>query len=330
MRSAFRYIMVVGLFVTFLFCFSCSKAPDESKNSAFTIVCTTGMVADIVRQVAGDKAVVTNLMGEGVDPHLYKPTRGDLVKMAKSDVIFYSGLLLEGRLSDTFVRAARSGKPVYAVTELLDYDKLLTPDGSYGHPDPHVWMDVSAWSQCVQVVADALAEFDPAHRALYLANAQAYRTGLAQLHDYAVQTIATIPQQQRVLITAHDAFNYFGQAYNLKVKGIQGLSTESEAGLDDINRLIDMIVASGIKAVFVETSVSDKNIRALIEGAKARGHDLIIGGSLFSDAMGQGGTYEGSYMGMLDHNITTIVHALGGQAPLGGLHGKLGSVTHNE
>ncbi|MBL4699970.1 MAG: zinc ABC transporter substrate-binding protein [Phycisphaeraceae bacterium] len=330
MRSAFRYVVILSLLATLALCFSCSKAPDQPKGLAFTIVCTTGMVADIVRQVAGDKAVVSNLMGEGVDPHLYKPTRGDLVKMVKSDVIFYSGLLLEGRMTEAFVRAARSGKPVYAVTELLDHEKLLKPAGSAGHPDPHVWMDVSAWSQCVQVVALSLAEFDPAHRSQYLANAQAYRKELAKLHDYAVQTIATIPQQQRVLITAHDAFNYFGQAYNLKVKGIQGLSTESEAGLDDINKLIDMIVASGIKAVFVETSVSDKNIRALLEGAKSRGHELKIGGSLFSDAMGQGGTYEGSYMGMLDHNITTIVHALGGRAPPRGLHGKLGSVTHNE
>lgn len=314
---------------------SCSKAPEsqatESSQAAnYHIVCTTGMVADIVRQVVGELATVENLMGEGVDPHLYKPTRGDLLKLAKADVIFYSGLLLEGRMIETFERAKKSGKPIFAVTSSLDHNTLLIPEGSRGHPDPHVWMDVSAWSKAVDVVTDSLSIFDNANAQTFDANAKVYKTKLLKLHQYAVTAASTIPQQQRTLITAHDAFNYFGRAYGLNVLGIQGLSTESEAGLDDINKLVDFIVSNKIKAVFIETSVSDKNIRALIEGAKVRHHDVIIGGKLFSDAMGQSRTYEGTYIGMLDHNITTIVRALGGEAPPAGANGKLSTTNSHE
>ncbi len=289
----------------------------------YTIVTTCGMVTDIVREVAGDKAKVIGLMGEGVDPHLYKPTRDDVVKILKADVVFYSGLMLEGRMTDTFLKVSRKGTPVFAVTELLDEKFLLEPEEFQGHTDPHVWMDVAGWMEAVKVVVRSLSDLDAANAAYYQKNAERYLTELQKLDSYAKQALASIPTERRVLITAHDAFNYFGRAYGIEVKGIQGISTESEAGVADINKLVDFIVAKKIPAIFVESSVSDKNIKALIEGGKARGHNVRIGGQLFSDAMGKPGTYEGTYIGMIDHNVTTIARALGGQAPERGLNGKL-------
>lgn len=282
------------------------------------IIATTGMVADITREVAGENAVVTSLMGEGVDPHLYKPTAADAKAIVSADMVFYSGLMLEGRMSDTFFKAARMGKLVYPVTELIDETFLLEPPEFEGHWDPHVWMDVSAWAQAVDAVAVALCEQDEANCEEYKANAARYKTKLDSLHTYAISAIGSIPENRRVLITAHDAFNYFGRAYGIEVVGIQGLSTESEAGIEDVNRLVNMLVDNDITAVFVESSVSDRNVNALIEGAAAKGHTVKIGGRLFSDAMGQTGTYHGTYIGMLDHNITTISSALGGNAPEGG------------
>lgn len=296
---------------------------DPPKTYPYKVTTTVGMVTDIVKQVAGDRAEVTGIIGEGVDPHLYKPTRSDVAALTSADVVFYSGLMLEGKMADTLVRVARSGKAVYAVTELLDEKFLLEPAEMQGHFDPHVWMDVAAWSKGVEAVAKSLGEFDPPHSAVYLSNAARYTSELSALDTYARDTIRTVADKQRVLITAHDAFNYFGRAYGMEVKGIQGISTESEAGLQDINRLVDFIVKNEVRAVFVETSVAEKNVRALIEGAKSRGHEVKVGGSLFSDAMGKPGTYEGTYIGMIDSNVTTIVRALGGQAPERGLQGKL-------
>jgi len=282
------------------------------------IIATTGMVADITRQVAGEHATVTSLMGEGVDPHLYKPTAADAKAIVGADMVFYSGLMLEGRMTDTFFKAARMGKKVYPVTELIDETFLLEPPEFEGHWDPHVWMDVSAWSQAVEAVVNALCEQDPSNCDAYRANGDAYQLQLESLHDYAQHLIGSIPEERRVLITAHDAFNYFGRAYDIDVVGVQGLSTESEAGIEDVNRLVNMIVENGITAVFVESSVSDRNVNALIEGAAAQGHTVSIGGRLFSDAMGKPGTYHGTYIGMLDHNVTTISKALGGDAQDGG------------
>lgn len=303
----------------------CDKpATGGGRTYPYKIVTTVGMVSDIVRHVAGDKATVEGLLGEGVDPHLYKPTRDDVAALMRADVIFYSGLLLEGKMGDALTNLAQDGKPVCAVTERIDEHYLLRPEGSQGHFDPHVWMDPSAWAKAVDAVAAALAEHDKPNAAYYKANAEAYNKQLAELDSYARRVIETIPGPSRVLITAHDAFNYFGRAYGFEVLGIQGLSTESEAGLQDLRRLIDLIVSRKIKAVFVESSVSEKNVSALVEGAKARSHNLIIGGQLYSDAMGPTGTYEGTYIGMIDHNVTTIARALGGQAPERGMQGKLG------
>ena len=292
-------------------------------NYPFTIVTTCGMVTDIVEQVVGEKGKVIGLMGEGVDPHLYKPTRNDVKRLVDADVIIYSGLLLEGRMADMFEKIAQQGKPVYAVTKGLDEAYLVAPPEFGGHHDPHVWMDVSAWSKCVGFAADALGKYDPANADFYRSNAEKYRAELQKLDDYSRKTIDTIPPAQRALITAHDAFGYFSRAYNIPVRSVQGISTESEAGVDDINQLVNFIVTRKVSAIFVETSVSEKNIGAIIEGAGKRGWPVKIGGKLFSDAMGPAGTYEGTYIGMIDHNVTVITRALGGQAPPAGLNGKL-------
>ncbi len=294
-------------------------APPKTRN----IVTTVGMVTDIVSTVMGEGANVRGIIGEGVDPHLYKPTRNDVIALQGADVIFYSGLMLEGKMTDALVRVARGGKPVFAVTELLDEQYLIEPPGMNGHWDPHVWMDVSAWSRAVEAVRASLSQVDPDGADRYRANAEALRAELGKLHAYVGKAIGSIPEPQRVLITAHDAFNYFGRAYGIEVRGIQGISTESEAGLDDINRLVQLLVERRIAAVFVETSVADRNVRALVEGARARGHEVKVGGALYSDAMGPADTYEGTYIGMIDHNATVIARALGGDAPERGMNGRL-------
>lgn len=317
------WLLAIGALLGALVLPTAAQAAPQPLPSPYTIVTTCGMVTDIVRVVAGDKAAVKGLMGEGVDPHLYKPTRDDIAALVKADMVFYSGLMLEGRMTDAFLKVARRGTPVFAVTELLDEKFLLEPKEFAGHTDPHVWMDVQGWMQAVQVVGRSLAESDAPNAAYYLKNAEAHVARLAELDAYAKKAMASIPSERRVLITAHDAFNYFGRAYGIEVRGIQGISTESEAGVADINKLVDFLVERKIPAIFVESSVSDKNIRALVEGCKSRGHAVRIGGSLFSDAMGAPGTYEGTYIGMIDHNVTIIVRALGGEAPAGGFQGKL-------
>lgn len=290
----------------------------------YRIVTTVGMVTDIVRNVAGERAEVIGLMGEGVDPHLYKPTRSDIQRLLGADVVFYNGLLLEGKMTDALIRAATAGRKVFAVTELLDEQFLLEPKELAGHYDPHVWMDPSAWSKAVEVVRDTLGAFDPAGAEQYRQNAERYMQQLRELEEYAVRVLKSVPEKQRVLVTAHDAFNYFGRRFGFEVVGIQGISTESEAGVQDIERLVDLLVERKIAAVFVESTVSTRNIEALLAGAKARGHTVVIGGKLYSDAMGPPGKYEGTYLGMIDHNVTTIARALGGEAPERGMSGKLG------
>jgi len=289
----------------------------------YKAVATVGMVADIVKNLAGSKADVYNIIGEGVDPHLFNPTRSDVAALLKADIVFYAGLLLEGQLSDILVKVSRR-RPVYAVTELLQASYLIH-DAATNHSDPHVWMDVKGWMKAVEVVAEALSEFDPTNASVYRNNTQDYLKELDRLNTYARKVIGSIPETQRVMVTAHDAFRYMGRAYRLEVLGIQGLSTESEAGLKDINRIVDELVKRKIPAVFIESSVSDKNVKALIEGARSRGHSVRIGGELFSDAMGRPGSYEGTYIGMIDHNATTIARALGGEAPDKGLNGRLSS-----
>jgi len=292
-------------------------------DTGIQIVATTGMVADIVRIVVGEHGQVTGLVGEGVDPHLFTAGRNDVARLLSADIVFFSGLMLEGKMVGDFERVRQKGKPVIEVTSALDSSFLRTPPEFSGHPDPHVWMDVSAWSRCVSVVADALADFDPEHSSNFRQNAADYQKQLAELDVYIRQRVATVPENRRVLITAHDAFGYFAAAYGLEVRSIQGISTDSEAAIADITELIAFIVKNRVPSIFVESSVSEKNIRSVIEGCAADGFQLMIGGELFSDAMGAPETYEGTYIGMMDHNATILVRALGGEAPVLGWQGML-------
>lgn len=271
------------------------------------VVCTIGMVADLAKNVGSEFVAVTSLMGEGVDPHLYKASPADVTQLSQADIILYSGLHLEGKLAELLERMSRR-KPTVAVAERIATEKVLHDE--HQARDPHVWFDVSLWSEAAQATADALAQFDPPHAESYRANAAAYRSRLAELHSYAQTELAKVPQERRVLVTAHDAFRYFGRAYGVEVRGIQGISTDSEASVREVSELVEFLVSRKIKAVFVETSVADQNIKALLEGCQVRGHEVAIGGTLFSDAMGQDGTPEGTYEGMVRHNVNTIVKAL--------------------
>lgn len=328
MKKRLTCLRLTVCIVLALFLSSCTNNGSRTSSNVrvgtepYSVVATTGMVGDIVSAVAGKHANVVVLIGEGVDPHLFKPTRADVSRLATADVVFYSGLLLEGKMTDILSKIAKD-RPVYAVADGVEPAYLLTPPEFAGHPDPHLWMDVKGWMSAVKTVEADLSKFDPDHQDEYQKNAEDYLAQLQLLDSYALDSIATIPKERRVLVTAHDAFNYLGRAYGIEVLGIQGISTESEAGLADLNAMVDLIVERKISAVFVETSVADKNVKALVEGANSKGAKVNIGGKLFSDAMGGAGTYEGTYIGMIDHNVTTIVRALGGEAPTDGFQGKL-------
>jgi len=307
----------------------CQKTPtpDTTLPSAGTrlkVLATVGMVADVVRQIGGDDVEVVQLMGSGVDPHLYKATRDDVRQIMTADLIFTSGLMLEGRLEDTFNKISRS-RPLFAMTSRLPKEMLLSQPEAEAHPDPHVWMDVAAWANCLNVLVEGLSQKIPARADVFRSRADTYRQTLVALHEYGLTSMASIPEERRVLVTSHDAFSYFGRAYGLEVIGVQGLSTDSEAGLQRINELVDLLVSRKVTAVFVESSVPQKNMLALIDGAKSRGHDVKVGGELYSDAMGPRDSYEGTYVGMLDHNFTTVARALGGSVPERGFSGKLSS-----
>lgn len=287
-----------------------------------TVVATTGMIADTARAIGGDHVDVRALMGPGVDPHAYRQTRSDIVAMTRADLVLWHGLYLEAQMEDFFEDLGRR-RMVVPVAEAMPRNLLLAHEDYDNRFDPHVWMDPDLWRHVAAEIRDALAEVDPENAAFYLASAESFLTELDTVSAYARETLASVPDDSRVLLTAHDAFNYFGQAYGFEVLGIQGISTESEAGLVRIAELVDLLVARDIRAVFVESSVSDRNIRALIEGAAARGHEVRIGGELFSDAMGEPGSYEGTYIGMIDHNVTIITRSLGGDAPERGMSGQL-------
>ena len=280
---------------------------------------TVGMVADLVREIGGAQVSVTQLLGSGVDPHLYKPTRDDVSALMKADIVFFNGLMLEGKMAETLHALSRKKRSV-AVAERLAASRvgMSGEAGANDHVYPHIWMDVSLWSEVAQVIGDELSQYDPRNAEGYQARTKQIRTKLDALHQYGVQQIGAIPADQRVLVTSHDAFRYFGKAYNIEVMAIQGISTESEAGLQRVNELVDMLVSRKVKAVFVESSVPKESIEALLLGAQSRGHDVSIAAELYSDAMGDD-DYTGTYVGMMDHNLTAIARALGSPAvPDGG------------
>ena len=286
------------------------------------VTATTGMIADAARQIGGKYAVVTGLMGPGVDPHAYRQTRTDILALARADLVLWHGLYLEAQM-EGFFRDFAQDRFVLAVGETIPRKLLIAPDVYPDKADPHIWMDPDRWAYVVRAIRDAMINREPDFAVPLTANAGRHLIDIAALSAYAQDALATVPAEQRVLVTAHDAFNYFGDAYGFEVVGIQGISTESEAGLNRVAELVDLLVSRKVRAVFVESSVSDRNIRALIEGAAAKGHAVAIGGELFSDAMGEPDTYEGTYIGMIDHNVTTITRALGGEAPARGMNGRL-------
>ncbi len=290
------------------------------------LVATTGMIADTVSRVAGDRAEVTALMGPGVDPHTYRQTRSDIARMTSADGVFWNGLYLEAQLEDFFASLAKR-KPVFAVGEGVPMDRRLAHDSYQDRYDPHVWMDPTLWRFVVAATRDALIELDAEGADTYRANADAMIADLDRLDAYSRKVLGEVPPNARVVVTAHDAFRYFGRAYGFEVLGVQGMSTESEAGLKHIEDMVAVLVDRKIGAIFVESSVSDRNVKALIEGAAAQGWTVKIGGQLFSDAMGPPGTYEGTYLGMIDHNVTTIAGALGAPVPRGGLDGRLATTN---
>jgi len=284
---------------------------------------TVAMVGDLVREIGGVNIRAETLIGEGVDPHLFRPTRADIARLLGADILFANGHRLEGRMGDVLARATANGKPVVLVAESLARAKLRANPDYPDAADPHVWMDPVLWAEAAGSIAAGLARVLPASAAVFDANLAALRNRLAALHEYGARVMGSIPPRQRLLVTAHDAFGYFAARYGLEVDSIQGLSTESEANLARIEALVRSLVERRIPAVFAESSVPDRAVRALIEGAGARGQRVALGGTLFSDSMGKPGTYEGTYHGMLDHNFTTIARALGGEAPARGMLGRL-------
>jgi manganese/zinc/iron transport system substrate-binding protein len=272
--------------------------------------------------VGGDLVQVTGLMGPGVDPHSYRQTRSDILAMVSADLTLHHGLYLEAQMEEFLGKLAQQRR-VVAVTRDIPRDRLIAHDEYANQFDPHVWMDPRLWAYVVNTVRDTLIEALPDQKARLAEAAANYIGELEELHAYAARVLSSIPSTARILVTSHDAFNYFGRAYDFEVMGIQGISTQSEAGLTRISELVSVLVERNVRAVFVESSVSDRNTRALIEGAASRNHEVIIGGHLFSDAMGPEGTYEGTYLGMIDHNVTSIARALGGEAPERGMRGQL-------
>lgn len=288
---------------------SCAPPEPPEQSGRINVVTTIGMIRDVVVNVGGEHVRVVGLMGPGVDPHLYKASEGDVRRLFRADIVFYGGLHLEARMGEVLEEMG-SRTTVRAVTRAIPQDLLMAPPEFKGAHDPHVWFDVRMWAYTVDVIAQTLAEKDPAHAGEYYANAQRYQSTLRELDEYVRMRAGQVPEDKRVLITAHDAFNYFGRAYGFQVRGLQGISTAAEAGTADVQALAEFIATRRIPAVFVESSIPRRTIEAVQEAVQARGFDVQIGGSLFSDAMGNPGTPEGTYPGMVRHNIDTIVGAL--------------------
>jgi manganese/zinc/iron transport system substrate-binding protein len=300
---------MLALCLTLLLVSGCENSAGNNvvRNSGWRVVCTTGMVADVAREVGGKRVAITSLMGEGVDPHLYKASPGDVKQLEEADLICYSGLHLEGKLAETLEQLSRR-KPTCALAEHLPKDRILSSEG--GFPDPHIWFDVALWAETIDAVRESMTTLDPEHAAEFEQNAKRYHAELLKLDAECREQLASIPKSRRVLVTAHDAFRYFGRAYDIEVKAIQGISTEGEAGVKQINELVKFISENQIKAVFTESSVNERNMRSLVEGCQQSGHEVARGGELFSDAMGKADTPDGTYVGMVRHNVTMIVNGL--------------------
>lgn len=294
--------------------FACSSGsnglPTDFSGRKINIVTTIGMIGDLVEHIGGERVNVMSLFAPGVDPHLYKPTASDVDKLENADVVVYGGLELEGRMTDIFVKLARDQKPTFPVSEDIDSAFLREPPEFQGKYDPHIWFDVELWQEAANKVEKELSRMDPDSKALYRENLLAYAAELGDAHRYVRERINEIPSDKRVLVTAHDAFGYFGRKYGMEVRGLQGVSTESDASARDVDALAQYIADKKIKAIFVENTIPPERIQAVQEAVRAKGFNVVIGGQLFGDSMGAAGTPEGMYTGMIRHNVNTIVEAL--------------------
>ena len=282
---------------------------NKEDNGKLKVVVTTSMLTDLVKNIGADLIEIEGLMGAGVDPHLYKASEGDVSKLFNADVIFYNGLHLEGKLVAVFEKM-ETQKTTVALGEFLAKDGLIGSDYFASNYDPHVWFNIQYFKEFSDKVTSVLSEKDPKNAASFTANNLAFQQKLDLLHTAVVNTIATLAPEKRILVTAHDAFNYFGKAYGFKVVGLQGLSTATEAGVQDVQKLSEYIIANKVKAIFIESSVPRRTIEALEAAVLSKGHQVSIGGSLYSDALGDGGSVEGTYVGMFLYNVKTIVNAL--------------------
>ena len=305
-----RAILIIG-FILLLGACGPQQRTERAAGSPINVVATTSMIADLAREIGGEHVTVTGLMGPGVDPHLYQASAGDVSRMSQANVILYNGLHLEGKMTDVFEQMTKRGIHAVAVAEeSIEQGELIDSPAFQGNYDPHVWFDVSLWSRVAATVAETLAEMEPAHAEAFEANLQSYQRELSELDDYVREALAALPEDRRVLITSHDAFGYFGRAYGVDVRGLQGISTATEAGTADVQALAEFVAERKIPALFVESSVSPKGIQAVREAVRSRGFEVAIGGTLFGDALGDTDTPAGSYTGMIRHNVDTIVSSL--------------------
>jgi manganese/zinc/iron transport system substrate-binding protein len=313
MKRSFSMFILL-LFGVSVLMTACAGATDtvEQKpgDGSLQIVTTTGFVADAVKVVGGEHVSVQPLMGPGVDPHVYKATQSDISLLTKADMIFYHGLHLEGKMIDILEKMS-ADRPVHAIAEAIAPERLIAISAGGAHVtyDPHVWFDPQLWAAVVGHLAEQLSAEAPQHKSVFLANAAAYRQQLMELDGYARAQLAAIPAQKRVLVTAHDAFSYFGKAYGIEVVALQGISTDSEYSLSDVQRLVDLLVERNVRTVFTETSVSDRALNAVLKGAEARGHAVAFGQSLYSDALAGEGE-AATYIGMFRHNLDAVVAGL--------------------
>lgn len=305
-------IIIIALFIVSIVDVGCRsiQPANEADKGVKKIVATTTMIADLTRVIGGEHVDVEGLMGPGIDPHLYKASAGDVTKMQDADMVIFNGLHLEGKMGEIFERLGSQNKKVIKISDSLNESHFLVSDDDASVHDPHIWFSVPIWIESAEIVKEGLMDLDPEHKEVFLANYEAYLEELENLDNYIRNRVKELPVEQRILITAHDAFKYFGHEYGFRVMGLQGISTASEAGTGDIKELVDFIVANEIKAVFVESSVPRKNIEALQEAVAAKGFIVEIGGELYSDSLGTAGTEAASYIGTCMSNIDTIVDAL--------------------
>ncbi len=301
-------LATVFIIIFCLFFFSQKKT---EKNSKLVVVCTTSMITDAVKKIGGDLIEVHGLMGCGVDPHIYRATEGDVRRLASADIIFYNGLYLEGKMSELF-KKMRSSTTTVAVADAIPSTELLMLPDAHGTYDPHVWFDVQLWQYVAATIRDTLiaVDTDEIHHINYIQRAQSYLHELTMLHEYVMKKSMQIPETQRILVTAHDAFGYFGRAYNFQVIGLQGISTDADISTRDIQQLVEFIILHKVPTLFVESSIAHRTLHAVQYATQARGWQVHIGGELFSDALGNPNTQAGTYIGMVRHNVDTIVKGL--------------------